>query len=231
MTLRRWAAPVLVAGLAAALPAQAADWTEIGDAGQLISTAQNARYGLPGPLDGIVGNLSPDGDIDLFFIHIADFTTFSATTVDPLTSLGLDTRLFLFDSTGKGIALNDDESLIELRSTLLGGDPLYSSLTAGDYYLGVTTFDVRPQSAGGDMWDPAPLDTTITVGPNGPGGAGTLTGWDTSGAGSYEPNYRIQLTGATLSVDPVPEPGAVATGVVFGGGLLGLLLRARRRRA
>lgn len=41
----------------------------------------------------------------------------------------------------------------------------------------------------------------------------------------YYDNFRVRQA---VLVDPVPEPGAVAFGVVMGGGLLGLMVRRRR---
>jgi hypothetical protein len=41
---------------------------------------------------------------------------------------------------------------------------------------------------------------------------------------------QIRIGGVQSTLNPVPEPGAVAFGVVMGGGLLGLVARGRRRR-
>jgi len=41
----------------------------------------------------------------------------------------------------------------------------------------------------------------------------------------YYDTFRVRQA---VLVDPVPEPGAVAFGVVMGGGLLGLMVRRRR---
>ncbi|HVK01861.1 MAG TPA: hypothetical protein VM490_00150, partial [Armatimonadaceae bacterium] len=41
---------------------------------------------------------------------------------------------------------------------------------------------------------------------------------------------QIRIGGVQSTVTVVPEPGAVAFGVVMGGGLLGLIARGKRRR-
>jgi hypothetical protein len=41
---------------------------------------------------------------------------------------------------------------------------------------------------------------------------------------------QIRIGGVARTVDVVPEPGAVAFGVVMGGGLLGMMARGRRRK-
>ncbi len=82
--------------------AQAATFTEIGDAGETLSAAQVISTGQQ-PLESICGALS--GDADLFQTLVTGGWTFLATTVG---GAGFDTQLFLFDSAGMGVYWNDD---------------------------------------------------------------------------------------------------------------------------
>ena len=101
---------------------QAEIWSELGDAGDSLITA-NKTTGM-GTLDAILGTLpyddngtieviSDDGDdpVDLFAIYIDDPSLFSATTAN-----GTDLRdswLYLFDKQGKGVVA---------AATSVGGD-------------------------------------------------------------------------------------------------------------
>jgi Zn-dependent metalloprotease len=158
---------------------------ESGDAGELPATAQVVSGN--GTLTQIDGALTT-GNVDLYRIGICDFANFSATTVG-LT--GLNTQLFLFDSTGRAVTFNDDAAATT-QSRITG-----SFLTAnGDYYIAISGADRDPVSAGGEMFVDAP--TTTERQPTGPGAAGTLTGWtgtDATAGGTYS----IQFTGACAS--------------------------------
>ncbi len=86
--------------------AQAAmQWTEQGDAGAFLSTA-NETTGQ-GDLEAIIGMLVDDDWIDMFAIQIDDMSLFQASTdnfLEPDGTRLFDTWLYLFDSTGKGVA-------------------------------------------------------------------------------------------------------------------------------
>ena len=58
-------------------PAHAVNWTEVGDAGDLLSTAQEPMGN--GPLRNIYGTISTNADVDLYRIFISDPTSFSAS--------------------------------------------------------------------------------------------------------------------------------------------------------
>lgn len=67
-------------------------WQEIGDAGQLVPTAQVTDASLGnGPQDQIVGNVQ-GGTADMFLINIVDPTNFLAETRNQFTNF--DTQLF-----------------------------------------------------------------------------------------------------------------------------------------
>src|SRR5262245_33047576 len=119
-----------VSGLALALlllaPAagRADIFTEVGDAGQTVGTAQTTvGAGFLDEIRGTIGSPGPTGDVDLFVIFISNPSGFSATTVGTPGTLA-NTQLFLFDVNGRGVYANDDASAATGRSTLPAGSPL-----------------------------------------------------------------------------------------------------------
>lgn len=201
-------------------------WIEVGDAGRLPGTAQ-ITVGT-GSLTSISGTLLDDTDVDVYRIILAGGGTFSATTFG-LTSV--DTKLFLFDVTGRGAYVNDDANVFTLQSTLPAGDPL-TPAQAGVYYLAIAGFDIDPVSVGGLIF-PDPLFPEGVFGPTGPGGGSAVT--DFVGTGDFGA-YTIELTGAFFAQEPpvtaVPEPlSAVSAGI----GMLGLItfqrIRAQKSRS
>ncbi len=196
-------------------------YTESGDAGQTVGTAQNVT-GVAN-LTRIEGSLMPDGnDVDIFRIVINDFANFRADTFG--TRAGgfpnPDTQLFLFDENGFGVYGNDDAP---------GGGTVDSELISGvvssngTYLLAITTFNNEPISAGGAIFDPTGAPFTATVTPTGPGGGSALTGWDSNGDSGEHGAYGINLEGATV----IPAPGAVLL-AAFGLPIVGI---AKRRRS
>ena len=203
------------------LPAlQAGTYTEFGDAGQTLSTAQ-VTGGFPQetPLTHIVGTLGP-GQADIFLIRLTGGQTFSATTVSSSSNF-FDTQLFLFDSNGRGVYANDDDPDSPPQSTLPASDIL-TPVFPGLYYLAISGSGFLPQSAAGLIFPstaiPGLLDSGV-VGPTGPGGAQTLSGWSStsSEAGAYD----ILLTGAEFAA---PEP---STAFFLSGGIALVALRRR----
>ncbi len=221
-----------VLACALALPGSAATITEVGDAGQLLLTAQSANS-MPGgtALTNIYGAIGT-GDADLYKIYLTGGQTFSATTTLSFSANAFDTQLFLFDSAGIGVYANDDSEDSPPQSTL----PASISLTpsaSGIYYLAISGSGYLPLSSGGFIFPVTGglLDQSggiqNAVGPTGPGGALALNGW--SSTSSEVGDYDIALTGAQFLPSQeaaVPEPSAVAlTGL--GLAVLGLALRRR----
>jgi hypothetical protein len=152
-------------------------WQEQGDAGDTPATAQNINGS--GSLPAIVGTITA-GDADLYHFRICDAASFGATTVG---GAGWDTQLFLFDSTGHGVASDDDDPQ---------GTGLQSRLTsqfvsgAGDYFLGISGYDRDPlgSTTSGEIWADMPFN--VERRPDGPAAGEAIGSWGGSPAiGSY----------------------------------------------
>jgi hypothetical protein len=217
--MRKLSLPVLLAAMAAGPPALA-DWVEFGDAGSTLGTAQVVNAG--GALNSIFGSIAVNGDVDLYRFIVTDFTIFSATNNS--ISGPTDMQVFLFSSTGMGIASNDDVVFFETPGALPVGDTLYVGLPAGEYLVGISRYDVEPESIGGQIFsNDVPFNFDI-VGPNGPGGLSPLTGFaGVDNSGSDPSEYRLDLTGVVI----IPLPTAVA---MASPGLLMIWSPRRRRR-
>jgi hypothetical protein len=210
-----------VAFCAGAAPAQAAFYTESGDAGVLHTTAQNTSGS--GTFEGINGQLSSFGDVDVFRIYINNASAFQATTVG-VTALDIDTQLFLFDANGRGVRANDDS--VGLQSTINQGSGLSPAITTGYYYIAISSFNNDPRDASNNLIFPtSPFGNQF--GPNNPNAV--LDHWD--GTGGSSGAYTIAITGADFAgaAPAVPAPPGV---VLFAIGLIGLGgFRLLRRKA
>jgi MYXO-CTERM domain-containing protein len=190
-------------------------WTEVGDAGSTLATAQHT-VGL-GAMTAISGSFVGASDADLYRFTLSTPATFSATTVG---GTGIDTQLFLFNVDGFGIAANDDTGP-PLQSTLPAGNALYATLPAGTYILGVSTYDTDPTNGAGELFPDAPF--TSIFGPTGPGGAFPMAGF--AGGGSGAAAYTLTVTAAGAST---PAPAAFWMALA-GAGALGALRRRFRK--
>ncbi len=214
---------VLVGALMLLLVSQVAkadSFTEFGDAGSLIGTANITQAN--GPLTSIFGTLALN-DVDIYQIILTGGGTFSATTVGG--GITFDSQLFLFNSSGIGVYHNDDVGAFSSPSTLPAGNAL-TPLAPGVYYLAITAWNIDAVSLGGLIF---PDQTSINQisGPTGPGGGLPLSGWTGSAQQSGSTlggPYTIYLTGANPVVTPEPT-----TFVLFatGAGVMGWLRRRR----
>ena len=103
-----------------AVPAHAVNWQEAGDAGDLLSAAQEPLGN--GALRNIRGTISTNADVDLYKIFISSPTTFSASVTS--TSGNFDSVLALFNSGGYGVYGNDDAKLGDSGAGLPAGSLL-----------------------------------------------------------------------------------------------------------
>lgn len=218
--------PLLTLALLAT-PVHAVDWTEIGDAGQLVSTAQ-IPTGDEGRLRNIYGTISTNNDVDMYRLYISNPTTFSAAVNS--TSGDLDSLLVLFNQGGYVIYGNDNAMLGSPDAGLPAGH-LNGPQAPGWYNLAVLSLGTPPVSGNGftpDHYigpDVSPPFTQILTG-TGPGGASPLTGWaQLEDTVTLNEEYRIRLSGVTVS--PVPEPETYAM-LLAGLGLMGTMVRRRK---
>jgi hypothetical protein len=154
-----------------------------GDAGDLPATAMT----IPGagPLTAIRGS-GGGNDADMYAIYICDPTSFSASTSN--TETNLDTQLFLFNSSGIGVASDDDNPAGGFTSVITNT----FVTTPGLYYLAITTYDKDPLDSSGNLiWNDTPYN--VERAPDGPGAANPIAQWNVGAGGSG--GYLITLTG------------------------------------
>lgn len=131
------AVAVATLGVAVAEAAGATAWNEVGDAGELVATAQQPT-GV-GALTSISGSLASATDVDLYSIQIDDPSSF-AVTVAATLSVDNDGQLFLFDASGS-LVLSDDDDGAGLLPGFSAGE---LSGAAGVYLLAFDVFNVDP---------------------------------------------------------------------------------------
>lgn len=207
-------------------PAHAVDWTEIGDAGQLLTTAQQPTG--DDRLRNIYGTISTNNDVDLYRIFISNPTTFSAAVNS--TSGNLDSGLVLFNEGGYALYGNDD-AMLGSRNAGLPAGHLNGPQGPGWYNLAVFALGTPPVSGNGFTPDhymfpnvSSPYTQILTA--TGPGGASPLTGWaQLEDTVTLNEEYRLRLSGVTVS--PVPEPETYAM-LLAGLGLMGMMVRRRK---
>ncbi|PZV07878.1 MAG: hypothetical protein DCF22_21205 [Leptolyngbya sp.] len=227
------AVAVFVAGLSSS-QAQAVTFTQVGDTGQTLDTAQVIPSGSL-PLESISGAISAPNIAHLFKIFLTGGQTFSATTINAETLLQLpvdqalgiptdllvDPQLFLFDAAGKGVYGNDDS--VGTQATLPSGG--FSPAQSGAYFLAIASSGYTPVSTLGNIFSPA--NAAGLFEPTGSGAAQPFSSF--TGQGD-EGRYTISLTGVTTgdNSSAVPEPEQTA-GLVAAG-LLGIGYQLKKRK-
>ena len=194
-------------------------FTEIGDAGQTLGTAQDSGLVVSASTVSIFGTIGFPTDADVFSIVVTNPMMFTATTVNGST---LDTALFFFNSLGRAIYTNDDASGVSLQSTLPGGTSFTMSLAPGLYYIAISLSGNEPVNSNGQLLflpyaggDPTSVrGAAAGVNPNTLASFNGLTSFGETGA------YRIDLR-------TVPEPSTTAL-CLAGAGAIAFLLRKRR---
>jgi len=231
--LQRRLSPGVILTLAWSMAAWAsADVITASGAGPLPGSAQNLTGLYPTEITGSLDGTDPYS-ADMFEIDILSPTIFSAYTVLPGAFGVDDPALFLFDASGNGVYMNDDEDPSNASDTQAclpasgqnpcpqGLPPGDGPLSPGDYYLAISYSANYPIDAGSNEIF-GPVNFTDVVGPN--GGVGPVAGWDGGSFASPDTdlvNYEIFLNGA------VPEP---ATWVLTATAGLALFLIRRRRK-
>ena len=225
------AASVFAVGLSS-VQAQAITFSQIGDTGQSLDTAQVIPGGTQ-PLDIITGSLSSSKVVNLFRLVLAGGQTFSATTLNANTLIELpidqqlgspttllpDPQLFLFDAAGRGVYGNDDSFGTAQASLPSGG---FSPTTPGTYFLAIASSDYNPVSAGGSIFSDA--DASGILAATGAGAALPLSGF--MGNGTAGGDYQISFTGVTANAAGVPEPSETAG--LIAAGALGIAYQVRK---
>jgi hypothetical protein len=185
-------------------------WTEVGDAGELLGTANVAADSGPlTSIEGIFENLgtipSPIDDIDMYKIQVSDPDNFAVAISANLTGDD-DTTLFLLNSIGEQV-LVDQSSGGGLIPEFSAGD--LSGESPGDYFLAVSLFATGPLFSG----EPP-----------------TLSSWQRLVFPPVQTGpYTLSLEGASLvgTTATIPVPGAVW---LLGSGILALLSFGRRNK-
>jgi hypothetical protein len=183
----------LAIAAAVGLPAAAASFVELGDAGQTVDSAQDVA--TVGQVATIFGRIENAFDADLYRLVIDESANFSAQAYWA-GSDAPDLQLFLFDAWGRGIAANNDwlgSPLPRLPiETLAGRQP-------GEYLLGVSGADNGPRGASGALFPDA---RSGVVQPAGLSRFDVLLDW-TRAITAQAGDYAIALTGARGLLEPL----------------------------
>ena len=179
----------LISALLPSLAQAQAIWTEVGDAGHLISTAQSTAG--TGPLLSIEGDIWPVDevwDVDIYCIDITDPTHFSATLGASPDGTEYN-PLFLFSSNPLGSGVTVQEGFYAGPTpTLITGQFV---TTPGIYYLAIGMHDLYPLDSAS-----APLWSFISGIEQAPTNLNPLHEWWITGGNWQYGAYTIFLTGA-----------------------------------
>jgi hypothetical protein len=190
---------VVLFALASATGVRAQVWNEVGDAGDLIGTAQST-VGL-GPLATINGSLGSANDVDLYCIKIPNVPPAGALLVGLQCVMMQGPNVWLFDASGNGVFAT---------STCVAGNKAIlatsTSLAPGTYYAAVGYNGMEPNSSGGAIWMPGSLPQRT---PDGPGGAFPLSSW--VGTGSVQPINPYTITLQYVAYCDASTPAAGQT--------------------
>lgn len=185
--------------LALAPAALAQTWNEVGDAGDMIATAQ-VTVGV-GPLTTINGALGSAGDVDLYCVELGITPrVLGIPAVQLQCVMDAGPNLWVFDANGMGITTHP---------VCMGGFKTVTTAyfpSPGTYYVAVAYAGVDPVSAGGPIWA---TGVPAERGPDGPGAASPLAGW--VGSGNVAPVNPYQLSLGYITYCDAATPAAKPT--------------------
>jgi len=186
---------VTLFGASLACSASPLVWTESGDSGETLATANDAS-GIS-PILGITGALSNEPNagpdrVDLFRIDINNTSAFSALTIDDFSVIA-DPVLFLFDAAGIGVAM-DDESGGNGKARLT----MPSNLAPGTYFLAIAFAGMEPLDGNGDpIFDTFGDFSVLSASPLDSWGGSPFV-IDPSVIGAYQIDITLPETGTLL---------------------------------
>ena len=158
-------------------------WVERDDAGSLPDSSQRVSIERPAAIEG---RLAFEGDVDLFALDVCDDGPVEISTVGRTT---VDTQLFLFDASGAGVSMNDDDpgsTSVQSRLAFPAG------ALSGRYHLAITSYNLDPVGAdGGPLWNDAPFRSQRS--PDGPGATSIVDDW--LAIGGFAGQYVASLSG------------------------------------
>ena len=186
------------------------NYAETGDAGQTLATAQNAGA-FPGGASTITGTIGTNTDADLYFFTLSTLTNLRLSVT---STAGIDTALFLFDSTGRALLANDSGSGTTLNPSILA-----NGLAAGTYYLGISLSGNEPVNSANQLLFATGTETSTR---------GPASGVNPATLSTFNGNFSFAETGAYgIALTAVPEP---STNVALALGAIGSLALVRRFR-
>ena len=134
----------------------------------------------------LAGRLAFEGDVDVYALDACDGQAVDISTVG---LSDIDTQLFLFDASGTGLAMNDDDPLSTSTQSRLH---FPAGVLSGRVHLAVTSFNLDPAGPGGlPIWNDAPFRAQRT--PDGPESSAVATSW--LPAGGFSGEYIVSLAG------------------------------------
>lgn len=191
-----------------------ATFIEAGDAGDSTATAVNVYSDnrIEGSLNANPFGPDPFDLVDLFRITIGKPANFMASTGDGSDPfLIADPVLYLFDSAGMAVAMNDDA---DGSQSIITGLP--AGFGPGVYFLGIAFAGVEPTDGIDPLFDVFGSGAVLS--------ANALGGWQ---GDPLTPNFDIPGLYA-IDLVGVPEPGSL---MLLALGLLGAAASRRTRTA
>ncbi len=170
-------------------PPPADHWVEREDAGPLPALSQRVTLLQPRAIEG---RLAFEGDVDMYALDACGDQAVEISTVG-LTSV--DTQLFLFDASGLGVAMNDDDPLSTAAQSRLR---FPAGALTGRVHLAVTSYNLDPAGPGGQpIWNDTPFRAQRA--PDGPEASTSIASWLASAG--FAGDYAVALSGLRAAGD------------------------------